>query len=301
MAEACPAGATIGALLCEGGAVLRAAGVEEARREARLLVGLALGRDAGSLNDAAREAVSEEQAERFRSLLRRRAAREPFAYIAGRRGFWTLELAVTPAVLVPRPETETLLEAALALRPDRASVHHIVDLGTGSGALLLAALSEYPAAIGLGMDRSPAALEVARRNAAATGFAPRTLFALGDWSSALAPGSVDLLLCNPPYVASGEIASLAPEVRDHEPRAALDGGPDGLAAYRAILPDLPRILAPGGLAILEVGVGQADAVAVLGSAFGLALREMRQDLGGTARSLAFGVAEKGVGAPPTTD
>ena len=301
MAEACAAGTTIGALLCEGGAMLRAAGVEEARREARLLVGLALGRDAGSLNAAAREAVAEEQAARFRSLLRRRAAREPFAYIAGRRGFWTLELAVTPAVLVPRPETETLIEAALALRPDRASVHRIVDLGTGSGALLLAALSEYPAALGLGVDHSPAALEVARCNAAATGFAPRTLFALGDWSSALAPGSVDLLLCNPPYVASGEIPSLAPEVRDHEPRAALDGGPDGLAAYRALLPDLPRVLAPGGLAILEVGVGQGEAVAELAAAFGLTLLEMRQDLGGMARALAFRVAEKGVGAPPTRD
>lgn len=301
MAEACAAGTTIGALLCEGGAVLRAAGVEDARREARLLLGLALGCDAASLIAAARDPVAEADAARFRALLRRRAAREPFAHIAGRRGFWTLELAVSPAVLVPRPETETLIEAALALRPDRTAVRRIADLGTGSGALLLAALSEYPGAIGVGVDRSLAALAVARRNALATGLAARALFVQADWSSALASASIDLLLCNPPYVPTGEIALLAPEVRDHEPRAALDGGADGMAAYRALLPDLSRVLALGGVAILEVGVGQAEAVARLGAASGLAVLEMRQDLGGIPRALAFGNAEKGVGAPAGSD
>lgn len=301
MKAGCAPATTIGALLCEGGEVLRAAGVEEARREARLLLALALGRDAAGLISAARDAVAEEDAARFRAFVRRRAAREPFAHIAGRRGFWTLELAVSPAVLVPRPETETLIEAALALRPGRAAVRRIADLGTGSGALLFAALTEYPGAIGVGVDRSPAALAVARRNALATGLGRRALFVRADWSSALAPGSIDLLLCNPPYVPTGEIALLAPEVRDHEPRAALDGGADGLAAYRALLPDLPRVLALGGVAILEVGAGQAEAVAGLGAASGLALLEMRQDLGGIPRALAFGNAEKGVGGLPTTD
>ncbi len=301
MAEACASGTTIGALLCEGGAKLRAAGVEEARREARLLLGLALARDAGSLIAAAHEAVAEEDAARFRALLGRRALREPFAHIAGRRGFWTLDLAVTPAVLVPRPETETLLEAALALRRNPMAVRRIVDLGTGSGALLLSALSEYPGAIGFGVDRSPAALAVARRNATDLGLDPRAFWVVGDWSSSLASASVDLLFCNPPYIASGEIASLAPEVRDYEPRAALDGGPDGLAAYRAILPDLPRLLASGGLAILEVAAGQAEAVVELAAAHGLALLQMRQDLGGVPRALVFGNAEKGVGSPPTSD
>ncbi|MCS6855425.1 MAG: peptide chain release factor N(5)-glutamine methyltransferase [Elioraea sp.] len=301
MTGGCATATTIGALLCEGGEVLRAAGVEEARRESRLLLALALGRDAAGLLAAARDPVAAADAARFRALLRRRAAREPFAHIAGRRGFWTLELAVSPAVLVPRPETETLVEAALAVRPDRHAVRRIVDLGTGSGALLLAALAEYPEAIGLGVDRSAAALDIARHNAAAAGLAVRARFVLGDWSSALAPSSVDLLLCNPPYLPTAEIASLAPEVRDHEPRAALDGGPDGLSAYRALLPDLPRVLAPRGVAIVEVGIGQADTIAALGVAAGLGLLEMRQDLGGIPRAIAFGNAEKGVGDGALSD
>lgn len=292
---------TVGALLCEAGARLRQAGVAEPRREARLLLGLALGCDASALVAAAREPVAEAAAARFRGLLRRRAAREPFAHLSGRRGFWTLDLIVSPAVLVPRPETETLIEAALALRPDRATVRRIADLGTGSGALLLAALVEYPAAYGVGVDCSAAALEVARRNAHASGLAPRAGILAGEWSAAVASGSIDLLLCNPPYIPTAQIASLEPEVRDHEPRAALDGGPDGLAAYRALLPDLPRVLAPRGIAILEVGQGQAEAVAELGTAAGLALVEMRQDLGGIARALAFGNAEKGVGARGSSD
>ncbi|MFQ3622658.1 MAG: methyltransferase domain-containing protein, partial [Acetobacteraceae bacterium] len=176
--------------------------------------------------------------------------------------------------------------------PRRWSVRRLVDLGTGSGALLLAALTEFPGALGVGVDRSAAALKVAAANARSTGLAERALFARGDWSSALAPG-VDLVLCNPPYVASGSIRSLEPEVARHDPRAALDGGPDGLQAYRAMLADLPRLLAPGGIAVVELGAGQSGAVRAIAAAAGLAVVEIRQDLGGVPRAMVLRHSEMG--------
>jgi release factor glutamine methyltransferase len=217
----------------------------------------------------------------FAALVRRRAAGEPVAYITGRKGFWTLDLIVTPDVLIPRPETETLIEAALALaaRPPAA----ILDLGAGSGALLLAALSEWPAAWGLGVDRSAAALDVARANAAAAGLAPRAAFVRGDWGAALG-GRFDLILANPPYVAAGD--PIDPAVAAHEPAQALFAGADGLCAYRALLPDVARLLAPDGLAVLELGAGQAAAVARLAAAQGLT-GGVRQDLAGEARALGL--------------
>ncbi len=293
-------GLTIGALLCDGGAALRAAGVEEPRREARLLLGHVLGRAAGMLTASSGESVAEPLARRYRALVARRAGREPFAYLVGRRGFWTLDLAVTPDVLVPRPETETLIEAALAWRPERRLVRRLVDLGTGSGALLLAALTEFPDALGIGVDRSASALAVAEANARATGLSARSLLVLADWSSALAAGA-DLVLCNPPYIASESIPLLQPEVARYEPRCALDGGPDGLHAYRAVLSDLPRLLAPGGIAVLELGAGQAGAVCSIAAAVGLAAVEIRQDLGGVLRAVVLRHSEKGVGAAAAAD
>lgn len=291
---------TIGSLLCAAGAILRASGIEEPRREARLLLGHVLGRAPGLLTTEAREEVGAAEAARFRDLVARRAAHVPVAHLTGRRGFWTLDLLVTPDVLVPRPDSETLIEAALAALPDRSVVRRVLDLGTGSGALLLAALAEFPAAFGVGVDRSPAALAVARANAVRSGLARRALFVCGDWAAALRAG-FDLVLANPPYVRTAEVAALAPEVREHEPRAALDGGPDGLAAYRAILAGLPRSLAPRGAAVLELGAGQAADVAALAAASGLAVAQLRQDLGGIPRAIVLRHAEKTVGEPRVAD
>lgn len=291
---------TIGSLLCEAGSLLRAAGIEEPRREARLLLGHVLGRPSGLLTLDAREPVGVAAAARFRDLVARRAAHVPAAHLTGARGFWTLDLVVTPDVLIPRPDSETLIEAALALLPDRGAVRRVLDLGTGSGALLLAALSEFPGAIGIGVDRSAAALAVARANAERAGLEDRGLFVCGDWSAALA-GGFDLVLANPPYIPSAEIATLAPEVREHDPRAALDGGADGLDAYRAILADLARILAPDGIAVLELGAGQAAAVSRLAEACRLAVGQLRQDLGGVARAIVLRHAEKTVGEPRIAD
>lgn len=291
---------TIGSLLCEAGTVLRAAGIEEPRREARLLLGHVLGRAPGLLTTEAREDVGMTEAARFRDMIARRAMHVPAAHLTGTRGFWTLDLIVTPDVLIPRPDTETLIEAALAALPDRASVRRVLDLGTGSGALLLAALSELPVAIGIGVDRSAAALAVACANAGRADLADRALFVCGDWSAALG-GGFDLVLANPPYIPSGDIATLEPEVREHDPRAALDGGSGGLDAYRAILADLPRILAPDGVAVLELGAGQAADVSQLAAARRLAVVELRQDLGGVARAIVLRHAEKTVGEPRIAD
>lgn len=291
---------TIGSLLCEAGTMLRRAGIEAPRREARLLLGHVLGRAPGLLTIEAHEPVGPAAAARLRDLVGRRAAHVPAAHLTGTRGFWTLDLIVTPDVLIPRPDTETLIEAALAALPDRGAVRRVLDLGTGSGALLLAALSEFPAALGVGVDRSPAALAVARANAARANLADRALFLCGDWSAALG-GAFGLVLANPPYILSAEIASLEPEVRDHDPRAALDGGPDGLCAYRAILADLPRLLAPDGVAVLELGAGQAAAVSSLAARRRLAVGELRQDLGGVMRAIVLRHAEKTVGESRIAD
>lgn len=277
---------TIGALLCEAGERLRAAGVEEARVEARLLLGHVLGRKPLALPLEGHRAVGAEDAARFRALVDRRAAHEPSAYLTGTRGFWTLDLAVTPAVLIPRPDTETVVAAALDHAGGRANVRRVLDLGTGSGAILLALLAECPNAWGVGLDRSEAALRLARANAKACGLEGRAAFVRGDWAEAIS-GRFDIVASNPPYVDTATIDTLAPEVAAHEPRAALDGGADGLSSYRAIIPTLPRLLAPSGIAVLELGAGQAESVAAIAAAEGLRRLEIRQDLGGVPRAFAL--------------
>jgi len=207
------------------------------------------------------------------------------AYILGEREFWSLPLFVGPGVLVPRPETETLVEAALEAFPDRRVPLGILDLGTGSGCLLLALLREYPNASGVGVDRSAEALAHATLNARRHGLADRAHLVHGDWGRGLA-GPFELIVANPPYVASGELTELAPEVARYEPRAALDGGADGLDAYRAILPDLPRLLAPAGVACLEIGAGQATALAALAEVAGFRVA-VRPDLAGIPRCLVL--------------
>lgn len=215
----------------------------------------------------------------------RRLAHEPMALILGHREFWSLDFAVSPATLIPRPESETLIEAALASFADRPPPRLVLDLGTGTGCLLLAALSEFPGAFGIGVDRVPAAAALAARNAAALGLACRTGFVCGDWGAAL-DARFDLILCNPPYIATKELDRLMPEVAHYEPHSALGGGVDGLMAYRRLMPLLPGLLAADGVAVLELGAGQADTAVALARDAGL-VAELRPDLGGIPRALTL--------------
>ncbi|HEX8644850.1 MAG TPA: peptide chain release factor N(5)-glutamine methyltransferase [Allosphingosinicella sp.] len=216
----------------------------------------------------------------FETLLARRLAHEPVAYITGRRGFWTIELEVGPAVLIPRPDSETLIEAAVE-RFGTGGPRTVLDLGTGSGALLLAALDEWPAATGHGRDASPDALAVAARNAARLGLAERATFSLGDWGAGL-DGPFDLILANPPYVAAG--AELPADVAGWEPEAALYAGTDGCEDHRRLAPEIARLLAPGGLACVEIGFTQAEAAGILFARQGLEV-VVRKDLAGRDRCL----------------
>lgn len=259
---------------------LKDAGIDNPRLEARLLLAHALGVEQ---SDLAVMPEADLAPDAFLALVARRAAREPLAYILGRREFWSLNFEVSPATLIPRPDSETLIAAALSLRPKRERVRRVLDLGTGTGCLLLAALTEFPAASGIGLDLVPAAAALARRNAARLGLAARAAFLVGDWAAAV-ESRFDLVLSNPPYVKSAAFPGLMADVADHEPASALDGGADGLEPYRRIFPELPRLLAPGGMAILEVGVGQAAALGVLAGTAGVTTSIMA-DLAGIPRAL----------------
>jgi len=215
----------------------------------------------------------------FAALIDRRLAHEPIAYITGTRDFWTISLAVGPGVLIPRPDSETLIEAAIEHWPDVEAPLRILDLGTGPGTLLLAALAHWPEAQGLGVDASPEALDYARRNAELLNLADRASFRLGNWADEVS-GQFDLILCNPPYIAADE--SLPAEVREHEPGAALFAGADGLDDYRVIATQLPRLIALGGMAAIEIGATQAAAVSALLAAQGLKVA-VRRDLAGRDR------------------
>jgi len=261
----------------------RAAGIESPELDARILIGHALGLDHAGVAAAEKQDVFEPTAARIESLATRRIAREPVARIVGEKEFWGLALKVTQAVLVPRPETETVVELALSL-VDRAGPLRVADLGTGSGAILLALLSELPHARGVGIDISAEALDIARANAERLGLADRADFALCDFAAI--EGSFDLVVSNPPYVASRDIATLAPEVRNYDPRAALDGGDDGLAAYRAIASNAVRAMAPSAHLVIEIGAGQEQTVSALFSHNGLAVCAVRHDLSGIPRALA---------------
>ena len=269
----------------------RDAGLDSPDLDARILVGHALSLDHAALAAQADRRLTDKEADAIAALAQRRLNREPVARIVGTKEFWGLPLALNADTLVPRPETETVVEAALAALGDgRGRALRIADLDTGSGALLLALLRELPAARGVGTDISATALRCARSNAAVLGLADRASFVACDHGAALG-GGLDLVVANPPYVASGEIAGLAPEVRDFDPRRALDGGRDGLAAYRAIVGDARRLLAPHGLLVIELGTGQLDAVRALTTAAGLApAAACRNDLAGVPRALAVTVS-----------
>ncbi len=262
-------------------ATLGAAGIDEPHRDARILLAHVLGVDLAGLLLRMPGGLTPEEAGRFERLIARRAAHEPTAHLLGHREFWSLDFLVTPDTLIPRPESELIIEIALALHPGRR-VARILDLGTGSGCLLLAALSEFADAWGLGVDRSATAAMVAQRNAQRLGVSDRAAFLVGDWTEAIV-GRFDLILSNPPYIQTPDIAGLMPEVRVHEPLLALDGGADGLDPYRILFPQLHHRLAPEGVALVEFGLGQAAALMGLAQQAALTVAGVREDLAGHAR------------------
>jgi release factor glutamine methyltransferase len=266
--------------------VLRQAGIDSADADARLLIAHALGIDRAALMTNGARALSESDMKAIDTLAARRLKCEPVSRIFGHKEFWTLSLTITPDVLVPRPETETVIEAALdTLLPMKQEKLRILDIGTGSGALLLALLSELPNATGIGTDISEAALEIAHANAESNALAARCTFVACDVAAGV-EGAFDLIVSNPPYIAHGEIATLAPEVRDYDPSLALDGGADGLDGYRAIARQARPLLAPCGRLIVELGAGQEDAVRALFTKAGLNVAGVKDDLAGIPRALS---------------
>lgn len=249
------------------------------RLDAEILMAAALGVPIGDMLLAHLDAPVPA---RFEALVQRRLTGEPMGYVVGRVGFWTIELDVGPGALIPRADTESLIEAAVA-RFGKAGPDHVLDLGTGPGTLLLAVLAEWPGAYGLGIDASDEALTWARANAARLGLAGRAEFCSGDWAEGVA-GQFDLILANPPYVE--DKTALIPGVIDWEPGLALFGGADGLDHYRTLAPQLPRLLAPGGIACIEIGARQETAVSDLFAAAGFTT-ESRKDLRGIVRCLVL--------------
>ena len=264
----------------------RAAGIDAPELDARILVGQALSLDHTALAASGARNLSAADEGAIAALAQRRLAHEPVARIVGIKEFWSLDLRIDAATLVPRPETETIVTAALAAIASRGSRHRrlrIADLGTGSGAILLALLSELPNAFGIGTDVSSRALTVARDNARRLGLA-RAAFVACDMAAALRT-QFDVIVSNPPYVASDDLATLPPDVRLFDPHIALDGGPDGLGFYRTIATAAPALLAPGGAVIVELGAGQAEPVAALFAAAGLAPSPPQPDFDGVPRAL----------------
>jgi release factor glutamine methyltransferase len=269
-------------------AAFRAGGIEDAQADARILVARVFGLNRAQLISQGDRTLGAREAETLAEQAARRLAREPVSRIFGRREFWGLDLAITPAVLDPRPDTETVIELALdwiTTRHLKNEKLRVLDIGTGSGALLLALLSELPSATGVATDISVDALKVAEGNARLLDFGERAIFVACNFTDALR-GPFDLVVSNPPYISSKEIPTLGPEVRDHDPRIALDGGEDGLAAYRAIADDALRLLTPRGRLVTELGQGQAEPVSAIMRAAGLTIETpIRRDLAGINRAL----------------
>lgn len=243
---------------------LTAAGVDNPRLDVRVLWAAAGG-------DVAR----------FQSFIARRETSEPVAYITGHREFWSLDFVVGPGVLIPRPDTETMIEAVLKAFPDKSASLNVLDLGTGSGCILAAVLSEYPNATGLGIDAAEEPLRIAAANTAR--FGTRAEIRSGNWDANL-DDAYDIVLSNPPYIPTGDIATLAPDVRQFEPHAALDGGTDGLDAVRALAPALKRLLkTPFGMGFVEIGIGQGEQASTIFAAAGLVVKTVAEDLSGVPR------------------
>lgn len=268
---------------------LKAAGIEEAADDARRLLEAASGLSQAGVIAGLNDPLAPSEAERFEALIARRVSREPLSHILGGVGFWTLDLAVSADVLTPRADTETVVEAALSALPDKTAPLRILDIGTGSGAIALAVLSELPNARAVATDLSEKALAVAQTNAARCALADRIDFVRTRWADGLEP-AFDLVVSNPPYIASAVIETLEPEVRDFEPRLALDGGTDGLDPYPHLLAEARRLLSPSGVAVFEIGFDQGAAALALAKAAGGAA-ELRQDLAGRNRALVCRFAD----------
>jgi len=273
---------TLGSLLAEAAATLSRAGFAEPRRRARRLVASALDLTPAELLAHPEQVIDEQRADVVRLALIRMAEGEPLSRIVGHREFWGLEFALSADTLDPRPETETVVEAVLRRVSDRCAPLRFIDLGTGTGCILLALLSEFPAATGLGVDVALGAAMTARSNAAALGLAERAHFFVGDWGTAIS-GWFDAIVSNPPYIAGVALADLPDEVALYDPCLALDGGPDGLGAFRSLVVDLAPLLKPGGVFACEVGFGQAPRVAAMLRASGLTIEGCDRDLAGAAR------------------
>nr|WP_249785675.1 MULTISPECIES: peptide chain release factor N(5)-glutamine methyltransferase [unclassified Bradyrhizobium] len=269
-------------------AQLRSARLDEAELDARILISAALGLDLTSLVTQAARLLTAAEASRLTQHAQRRIAGEPVSRILGTREFWGLPFRLSEATLVPRPDTETVVELALEILRERQASHppRIADIGTGSGAILLALLHEIPDAFGVGTDLSQNALMTARDNAAALGLADRAAFVACSYAAALG-GPFDLIVSNPPYIPSAEIPKLSVEVREHDPHLALDGGNDGYDAYRALIPQASERLAPGGALVVEAGQGQAQNIETLMRAAALSLdRSPKADLAGIPRAVS---------------
>ena len=265
---------------------LAAEGIDSAELDARLLIGAALDLDLTGLIASATRQLNESEAARLEQHVARRIDGEPVARILQAKEFWGLPLKLSAATLVPRPDTETVVELALDIARAFASPLRIIDIGTGSGAILLALLSERPDAIGIGTDISPAALATARRNARDLGLASRARFVACDYAAALA-GAFDLIVSNPPYIKTSDIPNLAVDVRNHDPHGALDGGRDGLETYRALIPQAAALLQTGGALVVEAGLGQSPQIEALMTQAGLkATPPPKADLGGILRAVA---------------
>lgn len=288
---------TLGQAVDRGAADLAAAGIDTARLDARLLTAHVLGRDASFVLTHPETELSAEQQDAAQHLIARRAAHEPVSRILGEKEFWSLTFRVTEATLTPRPETETLVEDALArirAMGREGEALRVLDLGTGTGCLLLAVLSELPQAQGLGIDISPDAVAVAADNARRLGLGGRARFQVGDWAAGLA-GPFDVILSNPPYIAEADRAALPPEILGFDPPGALFAGADGLDAYRVIAVEVARLLTPEGIAVIELGQGQEEGVIEILGRAGLIHDGTRADLAGIPRSIC---CRRGKGVNP---
>lgn len=271
-----------GEAIRDAAARLQTAGAPDPLRDAEILMRWAAGLTPEQLSVSRGDAAPAEALARFETAVEQRAERRPVSHITGERAFWGRAFKVTPDVLDPRPESETMIAAALeGPEPER-----VLDLGSGSGCLLLSVLAERPEATGIGLDASRKALMVARENANALGLAGRATFRMGDWLDGLEEG-FNLILCNPPYIAEEEIADLSPEVREHEPRLALTPGGDGLDPYRRIAPEMAFCLRRKGRALFEIGPTQAEAVAGIFGAFGWPAPIIHKDMDGRDRCLEY--------------